>query len=79
MSFLKSYNAVDALKKKSAGIVDIFTRTVQQLAAVNEEINAVAEQKTEEKARLEMEVTQLLSQKQDNDRVIEKINKIFEP
>ena len=79
MSFLKSYNAVDALKKKSAGIVDIFTRTVQQLAAVNEEINAVAEQKTEEKARLEMEVTHLLVQKQDNDRVIEKIKKIFEP
>lgn len=76
--FLKS-NSVEALKRKSASIVDVFTRTVEDLNDVNQEIQKVAEDKAAEKARLEADLAILNLQKDENSRVIRKIEQIFKP
>lgn len=78
MAFFKS-NSVEALKRKSASIVDVFTRTVEDLNEVNQEIQKTAEEKAAEKARLEADLAILNLQKDENTRVINKIQKIFEP
>lgn len=77
MSLLKS-SSVNSLKDRSKKIVDVFTKTVDDLTQVNADIQKVAEQKAIEKARIEADLTALTTQQDDNNRVISKIQKIFE-
>lgn len=66
------------LQKDSAGIVDIFTKTVTSLKDTNERIDIEEKQRAEEKARIDAELAKLGALKFDNQKVIEKIGKIFE-
>lgn len=66
------------LQKDSAGIVDIFTKTVSSLKDMNEKIDIEEKQRAEEKARIDAELAKLGGLKFDNQKVIEKIGKIFE-
>lgn len=71
--------SVDALKKKSNAILDVFTKTIDELNSVNQEINASVEEKAAEKARLEADMAILSLQASENQRVINKIGQIFKP
>lgn len=71
-------NQVANLQKKSSQILDVFTKTVSDLTKVNAEIQAVSDQKTLEKEQLEKELSELSNQKDSNNKIVDKINKIFE-
>lgn len=75
--FLNKSNPVDALLKKSSNILDVFTKTVTELTAVNEEIAGVTQQKEIEKAELEKDITTLNERSAENSKVIDKIKNIF--
>lgn len=78
MSVFKKPATVEYLKKKSNSILDVFTKTVSELTSVNEEITSVSEEKATEKARLEADLAILSLQKDENNRVIKKIEQIFQ-
>lgn len=73
-----SIDIIAKLQKDSAGIVDIFTKTVSSLKDMNEKIDIEEKQRAEEKARIDAELAKLGALKFDNQKVIEKIGKIFE-
>lgn len=75
--FLNKSNPVDALLKKSSNILDVFTKTITELTAVNEEIAGVTQKKEIEKAELEKDITILNERSAENSKVIDKIKNIF--
>ena len=71
-------DAITSLQTKSTSIVDVFTKTVSDLKAVNEQATAEEKERLEEKAKIDEELAKLGAIKADNQKVIEKIGKIFE-
>jgi len=71
-------DAIASLQTKSTSIVDVFTKTVSDLKAVNEQATAEEQERLEERARIDGELVKLGAIKADNQKVIEKIGKIFE-
>ena len=71
-------NQINKLQEQSKTILDVFTKTVTDLTEVNNEADQLSKQKEEEKKKLEEEITSLGNIKADNQKVIEKINKLFE-
>lgn len=71
-------NQINKLQEQSKTILDVFTKTVTDLTEVNNEADQLSKKKEEEKKKLEEEITSLGSIKADNQKVIEKINKLFE-
>lgn len=71
--------SVESLKKRSVAVLDVFTRTIEELSTINEEIKKVSEEKAAEKARIEADLAVLGLQQAENIRVVRKIEKIFEP
>lgn len=69
---------VKKVTKKSAKIVDVFTKTVTNLNKANAEIDNHIESHTAEKQRIEDNLTTLNAVKESNNKVINKVNKIFE-
>jgi len=74
----KPQDSVLELQDRSKNVVDVFTRTVEDLKQINHDIQNLSEKKEQEKAKLEGELATLDGQKVSNNKVIEKINKIFE-
>jgi hypothetical protein len=75
--FKKKVN-VASLQEQSNKIVDVFTKTIDDLSAVNKEANELTVEKTAEIQKLETEVEVLQEIQTKNQNVISKIQKIFE-
>jgi hypothetical protein len=75
--FRKKVN-VAILQEQSDKIVDVFTKTIDDLSAVNKEANELTVEKTAEIQKLETEVEVLQEIQTKNQTVISKIQKIFE-
>jgi hypothetical protein len=75
--FRKKVN-VAILQEQSDQIVDVFTKTIDDLSAVNKEANELTVEKTAEIQKLETEVEVLQEIQTKNQTVISKIQKIFE-
>jgi hypothetical protein len=75
--FRKKVN-VTILQEQSDKIVDVFTKTIDDLSAVNKEANELTVEKTAEIQKLETEVEVLQEIQTKNQTVISKIQKIFE-
>jgi predicted nucleic acid-binding Zn-ribbon protein len=69
---------IASLKDRSAGIVDIFTQTINDLNDVNTSAKEHHDAHTTTIQQLQDEQTQLAKLQQDNQKVIDKIVKIFE-
>lgn len=69
--------SVAKLQQKSNNILDIFTKTANELKAVNTEISVVIADKEVEKKQIEDDITVLNSQLASNFKVLYNINKIF--
>ncbi len=78
MSLFKKPNRVAELQEKSQSIMDVFSRKITELTEVNYEIDTVSAEKEAEKAKLEADINLLKTRKEENAKVITKINKIFE-
>ena len=70
--------SVASLQSQSDKIVDVFTKTIDDLSAVNKEANELTVEKTAEIQKLETEVEVLQEIQTKNQTVISKIQKIFE-
>lgn len=75
--FKKKANVAN-LQKQSDQIVDVFTKTIDDLSAVNKEANDLTVEKTIEIQKLETEVEVLNQIQTKNQTIISKIQKIFE-
>ena len=69
---------VERLHQKSTDIVDVFTKAVEGLTKVNEEVKTTVEKKQVEKEKLNEEIDALGTLKSRHDKVISKITSIFE-
>lgn len=70
----RTQKAVDA----SAKIVDVFTKTVTDLQAVNEQIDNHEMATNEKISKLNSNLRTLKTTRENNNKVIAKISKIFE-
>lgn len=70
-------NKVEQLEAKSASILDIFTKTVNDLNKVNEEASKEASNRKAEAAQLLSEAESLETVVANNSKVIGKINSIL--
>lgn len=71
-------NQVENISQKSSRILDVFTKTVDDLTILNTEIDFQSENLEKEKARIEADLATLNQHKEKHNSVISKINKIFE-
>jgi hypothetical protein len=69
---------LDMLQKRSKNITNIFSKTMEELRLVNEDIQTLAEEKKAQKAKIESELNVLSTQEAENNNVISKLSKIFE-
>jgi hypothetical protein len=69
---------LDMLQKRSKNITNIFSKTMEELRLVNEDIQTLSDEKLAQKAKIESELSVLSNQQQENNNVISKLNKIFE-
>lgn len=74
-----SERALKSLQNRSKSIVDVFTKTVDDLNVVNTDIRMLATEKEIEKAKIEEQLVTLAEQEAQNTNVINKINQIFKP
>lgn len=70
-------NPVKSVTDKSSKILDVFTKTVDDLKNVNTEVDGHINAQEEEKRKLEENLAALNEVKVQNSKVIEKINKLF--
>lgn len=70
--------SVESLKKKSQGILDVFSKTVNDLNAVNEKIDAEVTNRHTEISRLTSESYELETQKAANAKVATKITEFLQ-
>lgn len=68
----------DQLKKDSQRFIDVFTSTVSGLSGVNEKIEQGIKLREVEKSKIEEELSQLESTKQQNEKLIGKIKTFLE-
>jgi hypothetical protein len=69
---------LDMLQKRSKNITNIFSKTMEELRLVNEDIQTLSNEKLAEKAKIEADLLVLSTQQNENNNVISKLNKIFE-
>lgn len=74
--FNKSGNA-QQLQKDSGKILDVFTRTVDSLKAINEVADSSISENERKKAEIDKELVSLNEVKTKNSVVIDKIEKLF--
>lgn len=70
-------NTVDNIVKRSLNVVNVFTKTINDLTAINQEITMIADEKEQAIAQLQNDVATLDHQRSENTKVIEKIQNIF--
>jgi t-SNARE complex subunit (syntaxin) len=73
-----SSTTIQKVQRKSAEIVSIFTKTVNDLTTVNGEIETQVQDKEEEKQEIEKDLHTLRTLKEENTKVIGKINQLFQ-
>ena len=71
-------DSVESLRTESSDILDVFTKTVDELNDVNQRINDKEQEKLEEQKRLANELDALAITKTRNLKIIDNINKILE-
>jgi hypothetical protein len=71
-------NKTKAIQTKSKSVLDIFTKTVEDLSLLNNNIDTEARAKQEEIDRLTSEMNMLNDLKEQHIKVIGKINNLFE-
>jgi hypothetical protein len=71
-------STTNRLVDESRSIVDIFTGTINRLRDVNARADEQHSKKEKEKEEIELEMTQLKNLRENNSRVMEKIEKILE-
>jgi hypothetical protein len=71
-------NKTKAIQTKSKSVLDIFTKTVNDLEVLNNFIDFEAVAKQEEIDRLTSEMNMLNDLKEQHTKVISKINNLFE-
>jgi hypothetical protein len=71
-------STVESLKKKSQGILDVFSKTVNDLNAVNEKIETEVSNRHAEISRLTSESYELETQKAANAKVATKITEFLQ-
>jgi hypothetical protein len=69
---------LEMLQKRSKNITNIFSKTMEELRLVNEDIQTLAEEKKAQKAKIQSELNVLSIQEAENNNVISKLSKIFE-
>lgn len=69
--------AIEKLQKNSDKIVNVFTKTINDLTTVNQEVDTHIESRNAEIERINAENAKLVSIKDANQKVIDKISKIF--
>lgn len=74
-NFLKK--SIETLKQESNKALDVFTKTVIKLESLNNEISDQSLEITENIISLESDLDQLKSQKEQNSKIINKINTIL--
>ena len=70
--------SIKRLTRRSEDVVNVFTKTIKDLTEINSQVSGAEADRLKKKARLEAELADLDKIKQDNQKVIDKINKIFE-
>lgn len=70
--------SVDKLHNHSQGILDVFTKTVENLQKVNSRLDTHTTEKETAKKKLEDDLNRMVLIKTNNEKVIAKIGKIFE-
>jgi uncharacterized small protein (DUF1192 family) len=70
--------AIEKLQKNSSKILSVFTKTITDLTKVNSEVDEHIAFRQAEIQRIEAENATLGNIKAENEKVISKINKIFE-
>lgn len=73
-----TFNRIKRLQKKSLGAVNIFTKTVDNLASINGNIESEKKTREEKIAVIANEKQTLEIQQKQNEEIISKINKIFQ-
>ena len=76
---LKSLLVVEitALQEKSANIIDVFTKTINDLETVNTEINTACVSRANKIAELAKEQETLIATRTANDKIISKLSLII--
>jgi hypothetical protein len=70
--------AIQKLQKNSDKIVSVFTKTITDLSNVNQEVDDHLTSRDEEIKRIQEEKARLASIKENNQKMIDKLNKLFE-
>lgn len=76
--FGSSTVTIEKLQKNSDKILSVFTKTITDLTTVNQEVDSHIEFRESEIKRINAETENLNNIKVNNQKVIDKINKIFE-
>lgn len=76
--FSKPKTEVERLQTKSSNILDVFTKTVNELKSVNDEIQTSREETISRISQLELDLSSLNETRVKNESVILKIEKILE-
>jgi hypothetical protein len=74
---LLSNNTVEKLRTQSDNILDVFTSTINDLQAVNSNVDNAMATKLDQRSKIEGDINILQDIKQKNASVIEKIGKIL--
>jgi hypothetical protein len=74
---LLSNNTVEKLRNQSDNILDVFTSTINDLQAVNSNVDNAMATKLDQRSKIEGDINILQDIKQKNASVIEKIGKIL--
>lgn len=69
---------LESIVEDSTRVLDVFTKTVSELSAINDRVETEVKKKQEEKAKLEADITTLNITGQRNAKIIDKIEKLLE-
>lgn len=70
-------NKIKRIQNRSAHILDIFTRTIKDLSIINANIDDAKDTRVEKMSTLQVEINDLQLVKDNNDKIITKINSLF--
>lgn len=71
-------NKIESLKSRSKNTVDIFTQTINSLKEINLKAKEEKDIRTTKMADIQKEIWDIEQIEQSNEKVINKINKIFD-
>lgn len=69
---------LESIVEDSSRVLDVFTKTVDELSAINTRVDEEVTKKQEEKAKLEKDIETLTVTGERNAKIINKIEKLLE-